>query len=260
MSFEQATPRKMSFLDKLFIWLIKNPVVVYTPGKVGSSSIVNSLRSLGVDEVQPHSLRYSNPGVYFVLAPSTCIQRLYYSLKSVLLRVKTMVYKCCHVGRKVKIVSLIRSPAERNISAFFEHFHHLGLGEINDFTAQELADLFFLYGDYDAQERWLREELKAVFGIDLYETLSFEVGKPVTLSRGNVQLFFLRMEDLNGCFNELKLWLGLSRLTLIPTNRSEYKEYAVVYKDAKSIIMSSAEYMWAVENTHFYKTFYSFGK
>ena len=260
MSYEVATPRKMGFCEKLVGWLIKNPVVIYTPGKVGSSSIVNSLRSLGVDEVQPHSLRYSIPGVYFVSAPSTHLQKLYYLLKTALLRVKTMAYKACHIGREVKVISLVRSPAERNISAFFEHFHHLGVGEINDFTAQELAELFYKYGDYDAQERWLSEELKAVFDIDLYEALSFDVGRPVTVSRGNVKLFFLRMEDLNGCFDELKLWLGLPGLTLIPTNRSEYKEYAVVYKETKSIILNNADYISAIENTYFFKSFYSSGK
>jgi len=260
MSYEVATPRRMSFFGKLVGWLLKNPVVIYTPGKVGSSSIVNSLRSLGVDEVQPHSLRYSIPGIYFVSAPSTRLQRLYYFLKTVLLRVKTVAYKACHIGREVRVVSLVRSPAVRNISAFFEHFHHLGVGEINDFTAQELADLFYKYGDYNAQERWLSEELKAVFGINLYEFLSFEVGRAITVSRGNVKLLFLRMEDLDDCFDELKLWLGLPGLTLIPTNRSEYKEYARVYKEAKSIIMNNAEYISTIENTRFFKTFYSSGK
>lgn len=260
MSFEKATARRMSIAEKFRVWFVKNPVLLYTPGKVGSSTIVNSLRAAGVDEVQPHSLRFSIPGIYFVCAPRSRAQTCFDFFCTLLLRLKIFLYLVSKVGRRIKIITLVRSPVDRNISAFFEHFHHLKCGDVTDYSASQLEQMFYRFGDHGAQERWLNEEIVRVFGLHINDFQSIREGEPVVLSKGNIDVYFVRTEDLDRCFESLRGWLELPNLMLLPTNRSANKPYAEQYKATKALVLANENYVSSVEGSDFFKKFYATGR
>jgi len=256
LKFESATPVRFFFKEKFHIWFIKNPVLVYTPGKVGSSTIVNSLRKSGLPEIQPHSLSSSFPGVYFVYVKLSRYRNIFYIIKSWLLTLKACIYKIIHKYRKLKMVVLIRSPGSRNISAFFEHFHHLKKGEVSNYSPFELEELFYQHGYHDAQEVWLDRELKGVFGIDIYQLGAFKKGQPIIIQKKNIDLFFIRLEDLKPNWNEFSKWLNCGSLDMRVTNRSQYKPYSQLYKKTKELVLKNKEYAQSIEDTKFFRTFY----
>ena len=253
--FENATPVRLGLIKRYKLWFLSAPILIYTPGKVGSSTIANSLRKLNISEVQPHSLRYSMPGIYFVKPKFTLAQRRYYAARSFLLNMKTYFFKYANKNNRIRMVVLVRSPAVRNISAFFEHFHHLNLGAVNKFSANEIENLFYKYGFHDAQEKWLDDEIGEIFGVDLYES-AFEKGKALTITKSELDLFFIRLEDLSGSWKILSDCLGLKDMQMEPTNRSEYKKYAELYKETKNLVLENKEYLESIENTKFFEKFY----
>lgn len=96
---------------------IVSPILVFQMGKVGSSSVFESLKYLGLKNPIFH-IHYLSPSGIEHVERSNSGQTPRHILESRYLR---NVLEKGHPGQKWKIVSLVREPITRNISAFFQN-------------------------------------------------------------------------------------------------------------------------------------------
>jgi hypothetical protein len=247
----------MNLLEKLTNWIFLDPVIVYSVGKVGSSSIVNTMRKHGVHEVQPHSLQMSRRGSYFVLPQFTYAEKVYFRFKSWLLRCKTALYLFAQSQKEIKIISLYREPISRNISAFFEQYQYVLAKDINDYETEDLINEFWKHANHDAPLIWFDEEINKTFNINVFD-YPFDKHKGyIVIKKGNVKLLLLTMEKMNDLEHEIGDFLNIDDFKLAKTNRAEKKAYSAVYKDFKNDLIIDSAYMDKLYESKSVKYFYT---
>lgn len=229
---EKAAAVRYGFWEKALLWFVANPVLIYTVGKVGSSSIAVSLRKNGIKEVQPHSLQFVRRGSYFVSPELNPVESLYYFGKTLLLKLKVKAFKlwCRLLSRKITIVSLFRDPVARNISAFFEQSQYVTDVNLASESVEGLPAIFWKHCNHKAPKVWFDQELKRTFGIDvLKHPFDKENGYSIIRTK-HVDVLVLTMEKLNGNEAVIGQFLGIDNFSLVSTNRSENKAYKDVYR------------------------------
>jgi hypothetical protein len=230
--------RKREF-DALYR-LIKDtaPVVfVYQMGKVASTSVHESIREQyqGVvlhDHTFDHNSRYQ---------PVRSLYRILQEEKVPL-----------------KVISLIREPIGRNISAFFENFERdSGVKYKNSkYTPVEVLNVFLTNFKHREPLDWFDENIKVNFGIDVYEK-PFPKEGYTTYKNEEVELLLLR-HDLNDNLKEslVKDFIDMKDFQLINRNIGSKKDYAEMYKKVLKLPFPK-EYVDNMLNSkytgHFYK-------
>ncbi|MFX0095615.1 MAG: putative capsular polysaccharide synthesis family protein, partial [Candidatus Hodarchaeota archaeon] len=126
-------------------------ILVYTMAKVGSRTIRQSLINYGIPAFQIHSLT-NKQGV-----PFWGVRYLQ----------KNLDY------RRWKIVSLVRDPVAKNVSAFFTRIHKTTslasyVRQYKSLTLENLRDIFLENFNHDIPSDWIDQELKKVFRFDVY--------------------------------------------------------------------------------------------
>lgn len=258
-SSEKATALHLGFVKKMLLWYFSDPVFIYTMGKVGSSSIANTLRRYEIPEVQPHSLVYTKKGSYFVCPNLTVLERAFYATKTMLMKFKVfmllMKYKL--LSREIRIISITRDPVSRNISAFFEQHQYILNKEIDRFAPEELIEKFWRYANHDAPLIWFDRELKKVFDIDVFsEPFPWDKGYKI-YKKSNIRCLVIRMEDLAKSESVIADFLSLPSFSLMPTNRAEKKAYSSAYSNFKEKVAIPEEYINKMYNSKYTRHFYS---
>jgi|SRR5690606_2252081 len=108
-------------------------ILIYQMGKVGSSSIYASLKAKGVPKV--FHLHRMNPETTQKMKRTFLEQNLLAQFRTEQL-FETIYRKAIQRRKKVKIITLVREPISRNISAFFENLtyrldHGISVDDIN---------------------------------------------------------------------------------------------------------------------------------
>jgi hypothetical protein len=256
------------------------PLLIYTMGKVGSSSVLHSLQQLDLDRpiYHLHSLA-SDP-----------LAKLEAELKPAFPDPQAMVslhhvWRCQYVldelarrpDRKMQAISLIRDPLARNVSNFFQH---IGVEALPSATGGQRWRLFssfydfeFVAGEHDMDQLidvylakewhdfpplWIERELEGVLGIDVYATpFPREQGYAIYQS-DRARLLLIRLQDLNRCAEQaLCQFLDLDRFTLVNANVAEKKEYVDVYQAFKAAIAFSESFLDEIYTSKLARHFYS---
>lgn len=242
---ESATARQLPLLKKLSHWYLENPVLVYTMGKVGSSTIVETLRELGFSEVQPHSLTLSRRGSYFVLPERKGLKNLKDRIKSKLLKTKGKLYLFSKriTKKRIKIVTLSRDPIARTISAYFEQYKYVLDKDINSVNTQELIENFFKFANHDTPHIWFDNEIKRVLKLDIYASDFDKILGWKLIETEDFDLIIIKMEYLSTLTKPLSKFFNVSSFPLKPANRSDFKEYKKAYDKFKQEITFTKEYL-----------------
>lgn len=215
-------------------------ILVYQPGKVGSTTIQKSLEQRGILCEHIHILnnRISmNNRKYKILLDG---------LKN----------------RKIKIITGIREPIARAISSFIHPFltykAFLWNGLTNDLLDSCIKYLKeFCCNDNKLKERipvfneneytscvdqmgnefaWFDKEIKEVLGIDIFE-YPFNRGKGYTIiEKGNVQIFIYKLEKLNTLEKELGNFVGVTNFQLKYFNDGQQKMTKYLYSQLNNTI------------------------
>lgn len=151
----------------------------------------------------------------------------------------------CWLGRRLqrneygdwRIISVVRDPVARTVSAFFRHLplNHPELGERfheDPDNVRELIDLFNDAGntEHDFALDWFDREIRDVFGVDVYDS-PFRAGHGCEFDCAAGRLLVLRTEDLATTGGEaIGAFLGLGPLTLLHYNRSADRDYSDTYR------------------------------
>lgn len=210
-------------------------VVIFQMGKVGSSSIYESLKriQLGRPIYHAHVLTPEQLAVTEELTkahwePHRNPMHLWHSL--VLSKRLQQTPK-----HKWKVITLVRDPIARNISAFFQTKHLLSETDqhrlMNSTDAEELMELFLAnFYAHDAPINWFDNELKPVFGVDVFDrTFPREAG--YCIYEGKIaDVLLIRLEDLGRCqIDAFREFLGIEHFEMQKTNVGKDKSYSQAY-------------------------------
>lgn len=252
--YDKATTKKLSFSKKFKKWFLNDEInLVYTMGKVGSSTVVNSMRNIDISVIQAHYLTFNRRGSYFVLPERGFLGSIRDFYKTLTVKLKNKIWLKATKNKKIRVITLVREPVARNISAFFEQKHYITDKELN---VKELTELFWKYANHQAPLIWFDKEIKNLFGIDVYNyKLTDE--KFIKIEDRNIELLVLRLEDLNESRKIISDFLGRKDFEIVRANISERKEYADKYTKFKNEIEIPNDYLNKMYNTKYMRHFYT---
>jgi len=224
--------------------LIKNinkndNILIYQSGKVGSLTVYKSITEIGIACTQVHSFTQDNE-------ISDICQNIFKNFKT------------------IKIITLVREPVSRGISLFFELLTYFGepiiilpgssyLNTIIDRLRGNSPGILPLIDEFD----WFDNELKTVFGVDIYaHPFDREKGYSI-IKQGNVEVLAMKMEKLNSLESVIGEFIGVPQFKLVNANEGDNKVYKYLYKNVKDTIkipsdVFSAYYENNPKMDHFY--------
>lgn len=223
--------RNFSLKDALNFWIYTRlapimdrncNILIYQPGKVGSTTICTNIRKSGLACVHEHRLNgIDEEG------------------KDILKKLDIL-----------KIITLVREPISRNISRFFQYFEGPSLGPIicvipemqfMEVIIERLKHGYheipyynnnILHNPFD----WFDKELKAVFGVDIYaHPFDKEKGYSI-IKQGNIEVLAMKLEKLNSLESVIGEFINVPNFKLINANEGDKKPYKYLYKNVKDAI------------------------
>jgi hypothetical protein len=164
------------------------------------------------------------------------------------------------------IISLVRDPIARNVSAFFESFpdyipdwrQRYAQGKL---TVYEIQALFLKSGTaYETPDYWFDSQLKSIpaFGFDVYASpFPHNVGYKIYPGKAQASLLLIRLENLKECAGTaIQEFLKLKSFSLYNTNTTDEKEFAEIYRAFNELPLP-VEYVEERYKTRFARHFYS---
>lgn len=172
-------------------------VIVAQMGKVGSSSLVKALGALNAPVYQVHHV---NRGRF--LAMQRHFQRLGVDPDHIR-DAETVLAKIVDAGLPAQLVSMVRDPIARNVSAFFENKH---LSKHAAGGAAALSSVFLRHYPHHLPLEWFDVHIKPTFDLDVFESGFDHEHKYLVAEKGRYRMLVLRAED-----SDLEKALGLEK-------------------------------------------------
>jgi len=222
-------------------WSTGVPIFVYQMGKVASSSIYRSLfeQYLRGNVIHGHHFRP---------------QHYYWQVEK--------LYKYYDDNKPIKIISPIREPIGRNVSAFFHNsFHNPEKKKVafnlNDTPLGELKNIFLEYYDHEWPLNWFDNNIKKHFHIDVYE-YKFPQSGYLELKKKNTELLLLKHDLKNETKEEIiKEFTGLNSFHLKSLNKGSGKKYADKYVQFKKQVRLPDWYLDKMVKSKYFQHFYT---
>lgn len=248
----------------------KQPVLIYSMGKVGTTSIhhllkknlpqypVYHLHTLRQDRIKNEAMVYRKN--------FSRIHTIHdHLLNSMFLR-QQLKFKKINTN-KWKITTLVRDPIARNISAFFQtlNLHSIDNNFYNRIQSggdknliNDMKDYFINKLDHNNVLKWFDREIKTVFGIDVLE-YEFPYDKGFKIYYGkNADLLLIRLEDLDKCASQaFSEFLDVGNIELEKKQNSNSKYYSTTYKTFKDTVSLPEPFLDSLYFSVFTKNFYS---
>ncbi len=241
---------------------VRNPIVVYQMGKVGSSSVFHSLVDLKLDVpvYHLHILEDFDEMAYIVshVDPN-----------------REVAPRMLETGRAIRremaenpqqgwnFISLVRLPIPRQISAFFESAififpkfqERMNAGNLH---GDELADFFLYQFKEEWPLWWFEKQMHQPFGIDVYATLFDKARGYQLYKHNNVHLLLMRLEDLNRVAGAaMDEFFHIPNFQLTNKNVGEQKFYRELYREFLDALKLPSAYVDKWHNSRYAKHFYT---
>lgn len=215
----------------------ENPVLIYQPGKVGSTTLLHSLKKFYSNV---HAIHALNPyGRYLHLGEE---EALWCKERTELIASKTK-----------KIISIVREPLARDLSAYFEGILCLENDiYIPDRESSPVYDSIEYFRQLCRQEpgwyfdsfSWFDDEIRKVFDIDIYE-YPFDREKGYTrIQAKEKDILLLTMEQSGKWEEALQEFFEDDTIRLQDReNTADEKLYASLYREVQNGLEVPGEYM-----------------
>jgi len=251
------------------------PIINYQMGKVGSSTVQASLLALGMDRRVYH-VHFLNPVRVRQIEQQ---RRKYFRTERYGRLRRPWLYEFLYEQimkkeRHWKLVTLVREPIARNVSTFFENLEVTAKAEAAVYAVRSayygfdievalekldpLIELFFERLVHERPLRYFDDEIKTVFGIDVFDS-EFPKDRGFRIYHGdNADLLLIRLENLDSCANSaFKAFLEIDNLALVNTNVATNKVYAPLYREFKRSICLPQDYVDRMYDSKYTRHFYS---
>ena len=239
----------------------KEPFLVWQMGKVGSKTIVNSLRSAGIVGPVFHVHVLSDALINKGELKKRSKQKGHHAYyKNIYIR----KYLLTAVSNyRWKIVSLVRDPVARNVSAFFQNLDlHVTTSNLNyDSLFDDIGRLqekFIKDFDHNRPIVWFDKEINGILGVDVFSK-PFPKKKGFMIYNGNTfDLLVLKLEHLDSCApRAFEIFAGINNFTLQRSNIGGKKDYSSLYIKFIENLQLPESYLLQMYNCKFTKHFYS---
>lgn len=238
-----------------------DPVIVYQMGKVGSTSIAHSLKQAGRKAVfQVHRM---HPHTIASVQAEHGVQKHFPAQETM----GELLYKKLIVPQQpIKVITLVREPISRNISAFFQNLPYfiepqdLAAGPLQQ-RVEQLVDCFLHTYPHQLPLTWFDVEFQPTLGIDIYnQPFPIEQGYQV-FAGGHCEVLLLKTE-LQDRIKEgaIAQFLQLDSFRLIRANVGQDKDYADLYSQFKRHIKLPDAYINQMCSAPYTRHFYSEGE
>jgi len=244
-------------------------LIIYQMGKVGSTSVYRSLKliDLGMHVFHVHFL--SPEGVSWA-------ENVYKREFSRTNRIERHIFDSLYLRKRIdeeevdkpwKVITLVRDPIARNLSSFFQTFnlefpefgyeHRVKSMPIEDLVA-ELEALFFEKFYHDRPLTWFDEEMKLVFGVDVFATKFPKVNGYTIYNGPEADVLLFKLEDLNKCASQaFRQFLDVDNFTVFKANEAQDKAYSKVYDQFVERIRIPDSYIDKMYESKYMRHFYS---
>lgn len=230
-------------------------VLIYTMGKVGSSSIAESL-DMGH---QLHTLDSEPPAKYFSSRFTPYIRRQAIETQRWRMlnkKIHSRLRENINHNKEIKIISLSRDPIERNVSAYFQNLDTTQLD-----SHRYLSEEFMAYATHFVPLYWFDLEIKKYLNVDIFE---FEFDSSAGYSivqKDNISILLMQFEKLPTLSNYIAKFLGLDEFNLISDkkqgNVSSAKWYYPGYLKLKNELSFPKEFIDYMYTSKYVKHFYN---
>ena len=246
-------------------------ILVYQMGKVGSTTVLRSLRALGLDMSIHHVHMLTREGIsrYEAFIKENFFRKSVSAIVENLVLVKYLRKQLDHTGsdQRWKVVTLVRDPVARNISSFFEILDlQMNYGLQDKLEARTIDNVvedlckFFIdeYPDHDLPLTFFDSELKSVFGVNVFIN-PFPKSKGYKIYEGEkVEILLLRIEDLDRCARDaFEKFLGVKKIEVITSRTGSEKNYSDVYRRFLGSINLPDSYLKKMYRSKYATHFYS---
>ncbi|MFW8601260.1 putative capsular polysaccharide synthesis family protein [Desulfobacterota bacterium M19] len=251
---------------------IKKKIFIWQMGKVGSSTILASIK--------PYTSRYNWYHDYHDTAiksdePYWQYNNLIHSHSA-----KPIYHTLHHSDEEFIVISLVRDLLQRNISAVFQSMADKIPGndcfiapqrELENWDykriCREIKKKLLYLNLSDQLISWYDRLFKSHFyypDVDRYHIDLY--GVPFDRQRGfqvydskttRIKFIIIRLENLNDLEAELGFFLGIRKFRLINNNIAEHKWYNKIYKQFKIMYKPTREELNHIYNSKFMKYFYT---
>lgn len=229
-------------------------VFVYTQPKVGSTSIVSSLRLYAIDKI--HVIHVHDETMLQMLGNIQFV-----SIQDII------NYNRVNLNKDVYVINVYRSPIERKISAFFEkigsfHFNNTdkNLNDNPNYTLQRIITRFnnifthIAIGDHylDLYIDNLTNQNQVIepFCFDFKNKYMLQIG------RNGVKYITLRLKDAQNCWNNILSTIFSTPIKVVSDYESKNKEFASLYKRFKDAYHVPTNYLQDIQDSDKYLDFY----
>jgi len=230
-------------------------ILIYQLGKVGSSTIENSIPN----SIHTHTLYGNAPCHVYMAQQRRGIKKLIGWLGDTVKRI------AIHRRSRVKIITLIREPVDRNISMFFQDLAHwiYSYAENGDDNTRS-NDTMFLHNVFNTSfdhfyfDKWFDNEIKRLTKIDVFsEAFPSDIGWK-EFRNGKFSVLLIESKNLINNEGIISQFIG-KEVTLKNANSGSGKWYGPVYNKFK-IQFDRKSYKEKLSNTKYYRHFYDDSK
>ena len=266
-----ARAYRRSLIPTMFNW--DKTVILHNMGKVGSSTVWNSLKVSGIDQEKTllRSHFTSKKGVQLFRKVHEDgyggWQNFPAQIKGMVMaeKIKSKLYRW-HFSEhnRCKVVTLVRDPVATNIAGFFQNYlwwpteiYELCRNKPSE-CLPELTQCFLENYPHDYPLNWLNWELGGIHGVDI-ETEGFSTSKGWKIyKQKNADVLVIRLDKLNACAQEaFKELLTIDDFKIVNENVATNKWYADLYKEFKNSIILSEAYITKIYDSRWMQNFYT---
>lgn len=246
--FNNKLPQIKEANNKIFGSLLKdnnelnnNIIFIYTPPKVGSTSLVSSIRISAANKFSIIHIHDEIMLNFFTGIDSVSINEI--------------IYYNSYIGKNVYVIDVYRTPIERKFSEFFEKIspYHFNNSEekINKYSVKRVVDRFNKVFPYLALGDYYMDK----YNIPTPESFDY-VNKFLNIKYNNINYIKLRLKDSNLWGGILTQILG-SEIIIISDYETNNKTIGELYLKFKNEYKLPTNYFEMLKNDKFLSFYYS---
>jgi len=227
--------------NNLFVAPTDNYIFIYTPPKVGSTTLVTSLRvSLGksFNTIHIHD--------EIMLSVLTGINGI---------KINDLLKYLADNGKNVYVIDIYRTPIERKMSEFFEkissyHFNN-NAENISKYSIKRITDRFNkIFPHIENGDHYFEK-------YDILEPISFDFDKKYSIQViKNIKYIKLRLCDSN-LWGSILSNIFQSDIVIINDYKTEDKDIGKIYKSFKNEYKLPINYIELIKNDRFLNFYYN---
>ncbi len=217
--------------------LLYPPVYIFQMGKVGSASVLETLK----DQIPGHVFHVHNYCKFDLFQRRLFLFRKFFHLP-------------------VKVITPIREPVSRNVSAFFQNFERFTGEKIEGkvWTPEDLKNLFIESRSHNYALEWFDQQLFPSLGINVYESRFPISQKWCTYRRRNIKLLVYRSDiQRSAQLDLLSYFTGTKIDSWIISNVSHEKDYADAYLAFSENVKLPSAYLSSMIDSKYFQHFWS---